>query len=59
MSQATGRNSRWSSSRLTQYFKHLGDVGGDAPGLVAGEQLGRGPSSRLLVEIDEANTTPF
>jgi len=31
----------------------LGDVGGDAPGLVAGEQLGRGAASRFLLEIGE------
>ena len=30
----------------------LGDVGGDAPGLVAREQTGSRPSSRLILEID-------
>jgi hypothetical protein len=29
-----------------------GDVGGDPPGLVAGEELGRRAASRLLLKID-------
>jgi hypothetical protein len=35
-----------------QQLQQLGDVGEDAPGLVAGEQLGRSSASRLLLEID-------
>jgi hypothetical protein len=37
---------------LTQYFKQLGDVGGDAPGLVSREQTGSPSPSRLILEID-------
>jgi len=37
----------------SQQLGQLGDVGGDAPGLVAGEQLGRGAASRFLLEIGE------
>jgi hypothetical protein len=32
-------------SRLARQIRQLGDVGGDAPGLVAGEQLGRRTAS--------------
>ena len=35
-----------------QQLPQLGDVGGDAPGLVAREQLGGRAASRLLLEID-------
>jgi hypothetical protein len=35
--------------------RFVGDAGGDARGLVAGEEVRRRPSSQLLVEIDEAN----
>jgi hypothetical protein len=35
-----------------QQLQQLGDVGGDAPGLVAGEQVRRRSPSRLLREID-------
>jgi hypothetical protein len=35
-----------------QQFRQLGDVGGDAPGLVAGEQVRRRPPSRLPLEIE-------
>ena len=38
--------------RPAQQLRQLGDVGGDAPGLVAGEQLGRRAPSRLILEID-------
>jgi hypothetical protein len=37
--------------RLPQQLRQLGDVGGDAPGLVAGEQLRRCAAARLLLEI--------
>ena len=30
----------------------LGDVGGDAPGLVAGEQFGRRAPTGVILEID-------
>jgi hypothetical protein len=33
---------------MLQQFRQLGDVGGDPPGLVAGEELGRRPPSRLV-----------
>jgi hypothetical protein len=36
--------------RLHQ-FRQLGDVGGDAPRLVAGEQVGGGSSPRLILEV--------
>ena len=34
------------------------DVGGDAPGLVVGEQLGRRSTPRLLLEIDIGKRLP-
>ena len=36
-----------------EQLRQLGDVGGDAPGLVAGEELGLGAASRFLLEIGE------
>jgi hypothetical protein len=30
----------------------LGDVGGDAPGLIAGEEVRRPSASRLVLEVD-------
>ena len=36
----------------------LGDVGGDAPGLVAGEQMSRDPSVWLLLEVDMGKRVP-
>ena len=44
--------------RLPQQLRQLGDVGGDAPGLVAGEQLGRCAAARLLLEIDVGERLP-
>jgi hypothetical protein len=41
-----------------QQLRQLGDVGGDAPRLVAGEQLGRRPSSRLILEMDVSERLP-
>ena len=42
-----------------QQLRQLGDVRGDAPGLVAGEQLGRRTSSRLLLlEIEVGQRLP-
>jgi hypothetical protein len=41
-----------------QQLRQLGDVRGDAPGLVAGEQLGRRPPCRLLLEIDVGERLP-
>ena len=35
-----------------QQLRQLGDVGGDAPGLVAGEQLGRRAATRLVLEME-------
>ena len=37
----------------------LGDVGGDAPGLVAGEQLGRRATAWLPLEIDVSERLSF
>jgi hypothetical protein len=37
---------------MLQQFRQLGNVGGDAPGLIAGELVGRRGSSQLIVEID-------
>jgi hypothetical protein len=34
------------------WLRQLGDVGGDAAGLVAGEQVRRRAPSRLVLEID-------
>jgi hypothetical protein len=39
--------------------RQLGDVGGDAPGLVAGEQVSRRASARLLLEINSVRACPF
>ena len=36
--------------RLPQQLRQLGDVGGDAPGVVAGEEVRRRAASRLLFE---------
>jgi hypothetical protein len=36
---------------LPQRLRQLGDVGGDAPGFVAGEQIGRRAPAWLLLEI--------
>ena len=38
--------------------RQLGDVGGDAPGLVAREEFGRRPPSRLLLAIDVSERLP-
>jgi hypothetical protein len=40
-----------------QQLRQLGDVGGDAPGLVAGEQLGRRPPAGLVLNINVASAT--
>jgi hypothetical protein len=45
-------------SRLAQQLWQLGDIGGDAPGLVAGEQLGRRSTTRLLLEIHVGERLP-
>ena len=44
--------------RLPQPLRQLGDVGGDAPRLVAGEQLRRCAAARLLLEIDVGERLP-
>ena len=41
-----------------QHLRQLGDVGGDAPGLVVGEELGRCAASRLLFEIHVGERLP-
>jgi hypothetical protein len=38
--------------RLAQQLRQLGDIGGDPPCLVAGEQLRSRAAARLFVEID-------
>jgi hypothetical protein len=37
---------------MAQQLRQLGDVGGDAPGLVARHQSSRRSACRLLLEID-------
>jgi len=50
------KGSLWCCAQLgsarPQQLGQLGDVGGDAPGLVAGEQLRSRAAARLFVEID-------
>jgi hypothetical protein len=41
-----------------QQLRQLGDVGGNAPGLVAGEEMRRRPPSRLLLAIDVSERLP-
>jgi hypothetical protein len=41
-----------------QQLRQLGDVGGDAPGLVAGEEVRRRATPRLLLEIDVGERLP-
>ena len=43
---------------LAQQLRQLGDVGGDAPGLVAGEQLGRRTPPRLILEVHVGQRLP-
>ena len=43
---------------LAQQLRQLGDVGGDAPGLVAGEQVRRRAPSGLILEIDVGERLP-
>jgi hypothetical protein len=43
---------------FAQQLRQLGDVGGAAPGLVAGEELGRRSPSRLILEIDVGERLP-
>ena len=40
------------------WLRQLGDVGGDAPGVVAGEEVRRRAASRLLLEIDVGQRLP-
>ena len=40
---------RLSARGPAQQLRQLGDVGGDAPGLVAGEQVGRSSTSRIIL----------
>jgi hypothetical protein len=46
------RANRVSLGRRDEQVRQLRDIGGDAPGLVAGEQMCRRAPSRLLLEID-------
>jgi hypothetical protein len=43
---------------LSSESAQLGDVGGDAPGLVAGEEMRRRTPARLLLEIDVRERLP-
>ena len=45
-------------SRPAPQPRQRGDVGGDAPGLVAGEQLRRRAASRFILEIDVGERLP-
>jgi hypothetical protein len=42
-----------------QQLRQLGDVGRDAPRIVAGEELGRRSPSRLVLEIDVGECLPI
>jgi hypothetical protein len=44
--------------RRAQQLRQLGDVGGDPPGLIAGEEVRRRPPSRLLLAIDVSERLP-
>jgi hypothetical protein len=44
---------------LPQQLRQLGDVGGDAPGFVAGEELGRCAPARLILEVDVGERLPL
>ena len=45
-------------SARAQHLRQLGDVGGDAPGLVAGQQTGSRSPPLLLLEIDVGERLP-
>ena len=44
--------------RPLQQLRQLGDVGGDAPRLVAGEEVGGSAPAGLLLEIDVGERLP-
>ena len=46
------------SAGPTPQLRQPGDAGGHAPGLVAGEQLGRRSPSRLVLEIEVGERLP-
>jgi hypothetical protein len=48
----------FASAPLLQQLRQLGDVGGDAPGFVAGEEVRRRATTRLLLEIDVGERLP-
>jgi hypothetical protein len=50
--------SSYLAHRRPQQLWQLGDVGDDAPGLVAGEQPGRRSTARLVLEIDVGERLP-
>ena len=52
------RANRVSLGRRDEQVRQLRDIGGDAPGLVAGEQMCRRAPSRLLLEIDVGERLP-
>jgi hypothetical protein len=43
---------------LAQQLRQLGDIGGDAPRLVTGEQLARRPATGLILAIDKCQRLP-
>jgi hypothetical protein len=47
-----GHRASIAAGGVTRAAASFGNVGGDAPHLVAGEQLSCGASSRLVLEID-------
>jgi hypothetical protein len=52
------RCGRSCSLRPLQQLRQLGDVGGDAPRLVTGEQLASRPSARFVLTVDESQCLP-
>jgi hypothetical protein len=44
--------------RPAQQLRELGDAGGDAPGLVAREEVRRRAASRLILEVDVGERLP-
>jgi hypothetical protein len=52
------KNLRLQTSVRTRQFRQLGDVGGDTPRLVTGEQLARRPATGLILAIDEGQCLP-
>jgi hypothetical protein len=47
------------ASHLPQQLRQLGDVGGNTPGLVLGQQARRCTSPRFILELDIRQRLPF